>query len=209
MLPFTVDQFFEVFAVYNRAIWPVHIAAYVLAVIVLWALFTERLWSGRAVAILLGAFWLWNGLAYHLSFFAPINPAAYAFAALFVVQGVLFVGYGLRGGPIVSIRKDARTLLAVAFIAYAMVVYSLIGVIAGHGWPRAPMFGVAPCPTTIFTFGVLMLATPSVPWWLIAIPVIWALIGSTAAVLLGVPEDLGLLAAAVAYLGNTARQLRQ
>jgi hypothetical protein len=90
-----------------------------------------------------------------------------------------------------------------------MVVYSLIGVMAGHGWPRAPMFGVAPCPTTIFTFGVHMLATPSVPWWLVAIPVIWAVVGSTAAVLLGVPEDLGLLAAVAVYSANTARQLRQ
>ncbi len=63
MLPFTVDQFFEVFAVYNQAIWTVHGAAFVLAVIVWWALFTERLWGGRAVAILLGVFWLWNGLA--------------------------------------------------------------------------------------------------------------------------------------------------
>jgi hypothetical protein len=30
------------------------------------------------------------------------------------------------------------------------------------------MFGVAPCPTTIFTFGVLMLALGPLPVWLVA-----------------------------------------
>ena len=55
------------------------------------------------------------------------------------------------------------------------------------------MFGVAPCPTTICTFGLLLLAAGPVPLWLIAIPVIWAGIGSTAAILLAVREDLGLL----------------
>jgi hypothetical protein len=38
-----------------------------------------------------------------------------------------------------------------------------------------------------------MLATGPLPVWLIAIPVVWAGIGATAAVLLNVPEDLGLL----------------
>jgi hypothetical protein len=59
------------------------------------------------------------------------------------------------------------------------------------------VFGVAPCPTTIFTFGILMLAAGPLPLWLAAIPVIWAGIGGTAAVLLNVPEDLGLLVAGV------------
>jgi hypothetical protein len=35
------------------------------------------------------------------------------------------------------------------------------------------------------------------PVWLVAIPVVWAGIGATAAVLLNVPEDLGLLVCGV------------
>lgn len=70
--------------------------------------------------------------------------------------------------------------------------------LAGHGWPRAPVFGVAPCPTTIFTLALLLASrTPLV---VAAIPVLWALVGTTAAVLLGVPEDLGLLVAVAAFL---------
>jgi hypothetical protein len=42
-----------------------------------------------------------------------------------------------------------------------------------------------------------MLAAGPLPIWLVAIPVLWAGIGGTAAVLLNVPEDLGLLVSGV------------
>jgi hypothetical protein len=58
------------------------------------------------------------------------------------------------------------------------------------------MFGVTPCPTTIFTFGVLLLSARPLPALLLVIPLAWAAIGGSAAVLLGVREDLTLTAAA-------------
>jgi hypothetical protein len=48
-----------------------------------------------------------------------------------------------------------------------------------------------PCPTTLFTVGVLLLTT-SAPWRLIVIPVLWSLIGGTAAVLWDVRVDVML-----------------
>lgn len=198
MLPFTVDQFFSVFAAYNSAIWPAQIAAYVLGAAALWAILAARPWAGRAVAAILAILWAWNGLAYHLAFFAPINPAAYGFAALFVLQGVLFFGYGTVAGHLrFADHTHWRSMLGYILIAYAAVVYTALGNLLGHAWPNLPVFGVAPCPTTVFTFGVLLLAAGPLPLWLLAIPVIWAGIGATAAVLLNVPEDLGLLLAGV------------
>jgi hypothetical protein len=84
-------------------------------------------------------------------------------------------------------------LLGLVLIAYATVGYTGLGYFLGHTWPSLPIFGVAPCPTTIFTFGALMLASGPLPLWLVAIPIVWAGIGASAAVLLNVPEDLGLL----------------
>lgn len=99
---------------------------------------------------------------------------------------------------------DRCTAVAAGLIVYAMVIYSVVGSLVGRGWPRLPMFGVAPCPTTIFTLGVLMLARQVAPLWLAAIPIAWALIGSSAAMLLGVWEDLGLLVSVVAFFGSRA-----
>ena len=61
---------------------------------------------------------------------------------------------------------------------------------------RIPAFGV-PCPTTIFTAGVLMLATPR-SWRLSIIPVMWSVIGGSAANLLGVRADYALPIAGIA-----------
>ncbi len=198
MLPFTVDQFFSVFGAYNKAIWPAQIIAYLLGVLAMWAIFTARAWAGREVAATFGIIWVWNGLAYHLAFFAPINAAAYGFAALFVLQGLLFFGYGaIAGGLRFPEHIGWRGMLGIALIAYAGMIYTAVGYFLGHDWPKVPVFGVAPCPTTIFTFGVLMLAAGPLPLWLVAIPIVWAGIGATAAVLLNVPEDLGLLVSGV------------
>jgi hypothetical protein len=44
-------------------------------------------------------------------------------------------------------------------IVHAMLVYPVLGIVSGHVYPGQPIFGVAPCPTTIFTFGLLLLLT--------------------------------------------------
>lgn len=63
-----------------------------------------------------------------------------------------------------------------------------------------PLFGIAPCPTTIFTIGILLLGPWHVARWLLLIPVLWTIIGGSAALLLNVPQDYGLLAAFLAVL---------
>jgi hypothetical protein len=64
------------------------------------------------------------------------------------------------------------------------------------------MFGV-PCPTTIFTAGILMLARPRI-WPLSVIPVLWSAIGGSAAFLFGVAADLVLPIAGLALIVYTA-----
>ena len=82
-----------------------------------------------------------------------------------------------------------------------MGLYPLIGWLLGHGWPRAPMFGVTPCPLTVFTMGMLLLIEGRTPIHLAVIPVLWSLVGGTAAWFLGVTEDLAL---PIAGLGGLA-----
>ncbi|MBI4183554.1 MAG: hypothetical protein HY521_06125 [Proteobacteria bacterium] len=192
-LPFTADEFFSVFAAYNTATWPAPVAAYALGVLAVGLALHPFPPGGRAVSAILGLFWLWMGLVYHVGFFARINPAAYAFGGAFVAEGVLFLVVGtVRGRLAFRSRGDGYRFVGLALIAYAGVLYPLLGALAGHAYPRAPLFGVAPCPTTIFTFGTLLLAEGGVPRALLLVPTLWSLIGGSAAILLAVPEDLGL-----------------
>ena len=57
----------------------------------------------------------------------------------------------------------------------------------------------------LFTIGVLACAVPPMPKPVLAVPVLWCLVGAQAAFLLGVPQDLGLLAAAALGLAMLLR----
>lgn len=100
--------------------------------------------------------------------------------------------------PVIS--RTHRTVPAVAgkvLVGYALVGYPLIGYLSGHYYPQTPTFG-APCPTTIFTIGVVLWAQPARAGRLLAIPVAWAGIATAAALQLSVPQDYGLTAAGLA-----------
>jgi hypothetical protein len=138
--------------------------------------------------------WLWTGVAYHALSFSAINNAAYIFAALFVVQGCCLVYAGVYRDQVrFGLRPILATGAGISLVAYAAIAYPLVGLATGHRYPEMPMFGVTPCPVTIFTFGMLLLTVRPVPNWLLVIPFVWSLIGGSAAVLLNVPQDWFLL----------------
>ena len=196
-MPFTVEQFFEVFRQYNQALWPAQLLLYAPAAAALVAAWKPHPGSGRVAAASLAVLWLWTGAVYHLGFFRAINPAATLFAAISLAGAGMFLWHGVvRGRLRFAWQPGARGWAAAATITYALLVYPAIGVLAGHGYWDSPTFG-APCPTTIFTLGVLMLAERPLPRSVLVAPLLWALIGSYAALALGVPQDYGLLAAAL------------
>ncbi len=192
-IPFTVEQFFDVFKAYNTAIWPAQVIAYLIGVGAIALAFRENRLFGRIISGILALFWIWMGVFYHMVYFSTINPAAWTFGALFVLEGLLFIVVGSIWGRL-SFGFDLKPIPIVGaiFILYAMVVYPLLGLALGHWYPRAPMFGVAPCPTTIFTFGLLLWAKKPVPAYVLVIPLIWSIIGTMAAISLQVPQDYGL-----------------
>ncbi len=208
MIPFTPEVFLSLFEQYNGEIWPAQIVAYALGLLVIAAMVLPVPGSDRAASAVLAGFWLWNGAVYHLDYFASINFSAYAFGVLFIIQALLLIWTGvLRGKLAFRLRTDASGWCGIAFVVIALLVYPLTAHALGHGWPQAALFGVAPCPTAIFTLGVLLLAHDRTPWHLMVIPVLWALIGGTAPFLLGIVEDLflvaaGLIGAVMAALRN-------
>jgi hypothetical protein len=201
-IPFTIDEFFAVFTRYNAAIWPMQLVAYALGAIAIVALLADLRRGKPVILAVLAAFWLWNGIAYPWTFFAEINPAAYGFGAMFVLQGIVFAATAVTRNSLQFERSGGlRGVVAWALIIYAAVIYELLGYAAGHGLMNGPLFGVAPCPMTIFTMGVLLMASGRPAIWLSIIPIAWALVGTSAALFLGVPEDLGLAVAVIALLG--------
>lgn len=179
-LPFSSEAFFAVFAQYNLAIWPAQVLAYILGIAVVVVALKPIRHGDRTISAILAAAWAAMGVGYHMGFFAAINPVAWAFGALFLVQSALLVWLGVVQDRLAfRFAPDGRSWSGLGLMVFAMAVYPLLGMAAGHGWPAVPMFGVAPCPTTIFSIGALVLGGAGMG--LMAIPFVWALVGGTAA----------------------------
>ena len=197
-LPFTVSEFFDVFARYNAAVWPMQVVLLALAVVSVLLTYARWQHRSRAVSWILAILWIWTGLAYHVAHFAAINAAARLFGALCVAQGILFAWLGARGPRLLFDRPaGVPGLVGWALVAYALAVYPFLGWLSGHAYMASPTFGT-PCPTTIFTFGLLWLARRPVPRYALVVPLLWSAIGGSAAFVLGVRQDLGLVAAGLA-----------
>jgi hypothetical protein len=194
-IPFTTEQFLDIFKRYNEAVFPAQIILNLIAIIALYFVFVPFARAGKLISAALGLLWLWMGVAYHLLFFSAINKAAYAFAAFFVVQGLLFFGMGVFKNTLTfRFGSNGYGITGFIFILYALIIYPLLGLATGHAYPYSPTFGL-PCPTAIFTFGMLLLCDKKCPVILLIIPLLWSFVGFSAVVSFGVWEDTGLLVA--------------
>jgi hypothetical protein len=207
-MPFTHDQFLDVFAAYHRALWPAAVAWWLVTLAVLWPMARRGPVASRGVALLLAGQWAWSAVAYHVGFFRAINPAAAVFAVGFLVQAGLFAAWGIAARrSVVTPSRTWRDVMAVVWIGYAMV-YPALGVLSGLSYPRMPTFGL-PCPTTILTCGLLLLLPRGDAMRLGVIPLLWSMIGGTAAWRLGIPADAALpLAAATVVVHVLAKERR-
>lgn len=192
-MPFSPEQFFGIFDAYNRAIWPIQIVALIAGAVGVALLWSRPAKSARPILAILALLWLVNGIGYHAAFFVRINPVAWLFAGAFLLQGAMFAAAaGNTSRLTFQIQHDVRSRAGLAMIGYALFVYPVLGIWAGHGFLAGPMFGVAPCPTTIFTIGLLMMARGRWTVLLSAIPILWSAVGLAAAIQLKILEDLGL-----------------
>jgi hypothetical protein len=194
-IPFTTDQFFGVFTAYNLSIDGATIALNAIAMALVWVSLRPTRWSSAVVWLGLAGLWLWTGVVFHLTHFTSVTPAAYLFGALFVAQSLLFAHAATRRIAFEPVRGAARSLGAL-LVVYALVMYPAIGVISGDRYPALPLFA-APCPLSIFTFGLLLWTRGRVPTYLFSIPVVWSVIASSAIFQFGVVQDVVMPIAAL------------
>jgi hypothetical protein len=193
-VPFTREQFLDVFARYNEAVWPFPIVAIGIALVIL-RTWTQPSWRVATWAAL-GAMWVWMGVVYHWRFFATINPAARLFALMFVAQGIVLAWVAVRRSPVGNEPVGrARTVAGFGLALYALLAYPAVGYLAGQRYPAMPTFGL-PCPTVMFTFAALLLI-PGASRAAFVLPALWAFVATSAAWSLGMVEDYALLPAAL------------
>lgn len=192
-LPFTIEQFLDVFKSYNQNVFPIQIIFYLAAFYCVFLLFKPIKNSGKIISGVISFLWLWIGIVYHIMFFSSINKAAYLFGVLFIIQGILFFYNGVVKSKLsFEYKKNIYDYIGIILITNALLVYPILGYILGHKYPYSPTFGL-PCPTTIFTFGLLLFIKSRISVAVLIIPLLWSIIGFGAALSLSITEDYGLL----------------
>lgn len=194
-LPFTAEQFFDVFADYNRTFIVAVVALWVASVAILAHVSGDPSRRSPRLSLFLAALWLWNALVYHALLFTRINPAAWVFAGLFLGQAGLFVWIATQRRIEYFTSTGWTRIVGLSLIVYALL-YPFLTIAFGHNYPAAPTFGV-PCPTAILTIGAFITSRRRIPLVVAVIPIVWGIIGGSAALLLAVPTDYVLVAAGV------------
>lgn len=197
--PFSTEQFFLVFEQYNLSVFPGQLIIGLLGLIGWGLLHSNAPIKNRYIGTFIGALWIWTGLIYHIIFFSKINPAAYLFGDLFILQGLLLLFNVFKNRFDFSFEPHARDFTGYFFVLFGLIVYPLIGLMAEGSFVRTISLGL-PCPTVIFTFGFLILTKDHFPKYLLVIPSLWALVGVSAAVNFGVYQDLMILISAISAI---------
>ena len=196
-IPFTAEQFYGVFAAYNTGVWPMQLPLLALGVLAVVLLVMQRSYASVGISAILTVLWVWQALAYHLAFFTVINPLAYMFAAVFLAGAAVFGWQGVTHSRLVFKPTSGwRALVGWGLMIFAGFIYPAWTYLAGHRYPAFPTFGL-PCPTTLFTIGLLAFLVKPYPRSVFVVPVLWCFLGSQAAFLFDVQADLGLVVAGV------------
>ena len=197
-----LKQFLAAFGRADTTAWPTQIVWYAAALAMVGlALWPARRWSSPVICGLAAAYFAWIGIGY-FAWLMPGIGLSGVWAGVFTLQAVLLVAAGVvRRDLVIRPRWDLSSALGGVFIAYALIGYPLVGVLGGHALRGAPLFGVSPCATVTFFFGLLLWARPPVPKYLLLLPLAWALTAAPGNFASGVVVDIGMLVAAVITTG--------
>jgi hypothetical protein len=190
-----VEVFFNKVSAYNVSIFPMQIITLVVAIILTYLLLVR---PGAGVNKIMKAYlsltfvWFVFMFPFEGVYKITFGLLHLAIAVFFFID--IFTAKSEFKFPETSGKK--YFMLFLIFSAFAL--YPLIEYMSGHIYPKVLLFGVAPCPTVLFSLALLMGAVPKVGK-IIFILIIFSAISSglSAPIMLGVWADLLLLVSGI------------
>lgn len=189
-IPFTTEQFFNVFEKYNSTVFPFQWIIMLLGIFALLLVHSKNSLKNKVIGCFLGSLWVWMGIVYHIMFFTAINKLAFVFGGFFILQGLLILlSTFLKNELVFGISTQPKNYWSYFIILFGLILYPIISYLVQGSFNRTIGLGL-PCPSTIFTFGIFMLAGDRLPKYLLIIPSIWSMVGLSAAIQFGVYQDI-------------------
>ena len=189
------EVFFNNVSAYNVSIFPMQIITLVVAIILTYLLFVR---PSTAVNKLIKAY---------------LSLTFVWFVFMFPFEGVFKIGFGLVHIAIAILffidiftakvefkfpETSGKRYFMLFLIFSAFALYPLIEYMSGHLYPKILLFGVAPCPTILFSLALLIGAVPKVGRLIFILLIFSAIFsGLSAPIMLGVWADLLLLVSGI------------
>jgi hypothetical protein len=174
-LLFSARTYYRLFELYNADVWPLQVLSLALGAAIVALIVRHAALSGRIIAAVLAALWLFVAWAYLLERYDPINFAARYVALGFAAQAALLIWTGVIRDRLWFGSRSVAAKIGLTLTFYALFAHPLIAPLSGRPWSQAEIFGIAPDPTAIATLGVLLAASRP-HWHLVILPALWCMI---------------------------------
>jgi hypothetical protein len=197
--------YWRLFESLNAAFWPAQPA--LLAAALGWLGWSARRGAyaaPRASALALALCWLCVAWVFLWQRYAPINWAAQAFAAAFVLQALGLLALAARGAAPLFAPPSAppwRRHVGLLLLLWSLLGHPLLAGLDGRPWQQAEVFGLAPDPTALGTLGWLLMQHGTVPRALLRglwiVPLLWCGISAVTLATMGSAQAWVLVAGAL------------
>jgi hypothetical protein len=172
---FSEQTYYRLFELYHQQTWPLHLAAFIFAALIIFSLWKKPHWAGRAIASILTISWLWIAWAFLYQRYYQIQVAANWFALIFVIQAMLMSYYGLFKNQFSDfVHSNVRISIAAITGLVGITIMPLILWLSGR---QLEIVLITPDVTALATLAILLLLR--ITKLLYIIPVIWLLISMT------------------------------
>jgi hypothetical protein len=192
----------------NAAIWPMQLVWYASAVAMIGLAFWPSRRASQLISLLAAAYFAWVGIVFFrvidsdMGVIDGVINGAWLWAAIFLLEAFLFLVAGVvRRDLVFTPRWNLASVLGALFMCYALVGYPLIEMLGGYLLRETPLFGLSPCVTVYFTFGLLLWARPPAPKYLLLLPLAWALNATPGNIAMGHVPDFGMVLVGVITVG--------
>lgn len=190
------QETYRITAEYNQAIWPIIIIVSVLAIIMILLAIRKPGKYDKIFALILALESFWLGIVYWLIVSFPQDPVtAIIIGVLWILIGLAFLYLGVFKKDLsLTYTGDSASIIGAIFILYALVGYPILQMLYGQFYPAMLLFGGAPCPFTIFTFGLLLWTDKKVPMIIPLLLLIYAIpVGIVATLVYQIWVDIALI----------------
>jgi len=185
------EVFFNNVSAYNVSIFPMQIITLVVAVILTYLLFVRPSTGvNKLIKVYLSFTFVWFVLMFPLEGVFKI-----LFGLVHIVIAIFFFIDIFRAKIEFKFPETSGKRYFMLFLVFsAFALFPLIEYMIGHLYPRIMLFGVAPCPTIIFSLALLIGAVPKVDKKIFILLIFTAICsGFISPIMLGVWADLLLL----------------